>query len=154
MFIKAYNQTMVNKEQLVSDTNDLITLLTETSELDDKIAKLQAELDVVSELVSKMVRENSIKAQNQTEYEAKYYELAKKYEKTNNELNGYKEESTYRKGQILKLQIFIDNILKSKEILIEWDSIVWNILVLSATVHKDGSITFKFNNGTEIRIKK
>ncbi len=154
MFIKAYNQAMVDREQLVSDTNDLITLLTDTTELDGKIAKLQADMDVIGELVSKIVRENSIKVQNQDEYEAKYNELAQRYEKTNAEINGYKEERNYRKGQILKLQTFIDNILKSQEVLTEWDSAVWNILVSSAIVHKDGSITFKFNNGTEITVEK
>ncbi len=154
MFIKAYNQAMVDREQLVSDTNDLITLLTDTTELDGKIAKLQADMDVIGELVSKMVRENSIKVQNQDEYEAKYNELAQRYEKTNAEINGYKEERNYRKGQILKLQTFIDNILKSQEVFTEWDSAVWNILVSSAIVHKGGSITFKFNNGTEITVEK
>ena len=154
MFINAYNQAMVSKEQLISDTNDLIALLTDTAELDRKIAKLQAELDVIRELVGKMVRENSIRAQNQAEYEAKYNELTQRYEKTNDELSGCMEERNYRKGQILKLQTFIDNILKSQEILTEWDSAVWNILVSSGIVHKDGSISFKFNNGTEITIEK
>ena len=154
MFIKAYNQAMVSKEQLISDTNDLIALLTDTAELDGKIAKLQAELDVIRELVGKMVRENSIRAQDQAEYEAKYNELAQRYEKTNDELNGCMEERSYRKGQILKLRTFVDNILKSKEVLAEWDGTVWNILVSKAVVHKDGSITFSFNNGTEITVKK
>ncbi len=154
MFVRAYNQAMVNKEQLVSDANDLIALLTDTSELDGKIAKLEAEIEVISELVGKMVRENSTRAQNQTEYEAKYNELAERYEKANAELNGLREERGYRKGQVLKLQAFIDNILKSKEVLTEWDCTVWNILVSSGIVHKDGSITFKFNNGTEITVKR
>ena len=56
--------------------DDIKELLTDTTELDDKIVKLQAELEIISELVSKMVRENSIKAQNQAEYETKYNELA------------------------------------------------------------------------------
>ena len=132
----------------------LTALLTDTAELDGKITRLQTELDVIRELVGKIVRENSIRAQDQAEYETKYNELTQRYEKTNDELSGFIEERSYRKGQILKLQTFADNILKSKEILAEWDGTIWNILVSKAVVHKDGSITFSFNNGTEITIEK
>ena len=55
------------------------------------------------------------------------------------------------KVQALNLKSFISNFKRVDDKLSEWNELVWMLLVKSAVVHKDTSITFKFNNGEEIK---
>lgn len=48
---------MVNKEQVINDANEVTKALTDTSQIDNAINETQSELEVISELVRKLVRE-------------------------------------------------------------------------------------------------
>ena len=48
------------------------------------------------------------------------------------------------------MKAFIKNLSKSEDKITEWNDSIWMLLVDSATVHRDSSITFKFTNGNEI----
>lgn len=43
--------------------------------------------------------------------------------------------------------------LKKGEAQFEWDETIFNFTLEKAVVHKDKSITFKFNSGYEVTIK-
>ena len=81
MFVNAYNDMMKNKSQLIEDIQEVITLLTNTIELDIKIASQRNEIDVISELIKKIVTENARKKQDQEDYNKRYSELVKRYDK-------------------------------------------------------------------------
>ena len=63
MFVRAYNETMKDKASVIEDTEVVIEMLTNTDEVDRRIASLTSEIDIVSELVKKLIRENSSTAQ-------------------------------------------------------------------------------------------
>ena len=50
------------------------------------------------------------------------------------------------------MSLFIRTLKKQPDILEEWDDTIWTMMVEKAIVHKDGSITFVFYNGTEIKV--
>ena len=50
-FIKAYNQVMVNKEQVINDANEVIKALTDTSLIDNAISETESKLEIITELV-------------------------------------------------------------------------------------------------------
>lgn len=62
---------MVNKEQIINDANEAIKALTDTSQIDNAINESESELEVISELVRKLVRENASHSQNQDDYTKK-----------------------------------------------------------------------------------
>lgn len=66
---------MVNKEQVINDANEVIKALTDTTLIDNAINETESELEVISELVRKLVRENASHSQNQNDYTKKYKEL-------------------------------------------------------------------------------
>lgn len=74
---------MVNKEQIINDANEAIKALTDTSQIDNAINESESELEVISELVRKLVRENASHSQNQDDYTKKYKELEARYDKAN-----------------------------------------------------------------------
>lgn len=152
MFIRAYNETMKDKTKVIEDTEAVIAMLTNTDEIDKRIASLTSEIEIVSELVKKLIRENSSAAQSQEDYQTKYNELSSRYDKTKKALEKAMKDKTHKQGQGIKLQSFLES-LKQKECIIDqWDEELWMIMVEKAIVHRDKSITFKFYNGIEIII--
>ncbi len=48
------------------------------------------------------------------------------------------------------MKTFVKNLISSPKHLSDWDERIWRLLVESATVHIDSTITFKLKNGKEI----
>lgn len=87
MFIRAYNEIMKDKTKVIEDTEAVIAMLTNTDEIDKRIALLTSEIEIVSELVKKLVRENSSAAQSQDDYQIKYNELSSRHDKNKKLVN-------------------------------------------------------------------
>jgi site-specific DNA recombinase len=56
-----------------------------------------------------------------------------------------------KKVQAVNLKSFISNLKCIDDKLSEWNEPIWMLLHKGAVVHRDKSITFKLNNGKEIR---
>ncbi|MBN2605126.1 MAG: hypothetical protein JXR62_04795, partial [Bacilli bacterium] len=107
---------------------------------------------VISELVNKLVKENAKTSNDLDDYNKKYEELSSRYDKL---IEKHKEMIRLRsdkQGQALKMKSFIENFNQLEDILNEWDERVWMLLVESATVHRNSSITFQFQNGKETTV--
>ena len=153
LFIRAYNELLISKMHFIEDSYEILKLLTDTSELDATIEEQSTEMDVVGQLVDKLVKDNCNKAQNQEEYIRKYNELTKRFDSAKDKVENAKNEKAYRKGQALRINQFIERLKSTNELLIEWDDELWNFMIDQAIVNRDESITFKFKNGTEINEK-
>lgn len=151
-FIKAYNQAMMNKQQMIEDTNDLISLLTDTTAIDKTIVELTSEIEIISGLVQKMVKENSKTIQDQEEFKKKYDALVKRYDAVKINLDKATLDKQYKLGQKTNLEFFIKDIEKADGVITTWQDSIWMLMVESARVHRNGAITFKFKNGTEVRV--
>ena len=143
---------MVDREQMIADSLEVKDLLTDTTELDADIERLQRELDEISSQVSALVNENAQSAQDQQAYAERYDKLSQKYEATRLAYNKVIETRNYRQAQALQLDAFISVIKKADIILSEWSMDIWNVLVESGTVHRNLTITFKFKNGKKITV--
>lgn len=152
-FIQAYNEVMQDKNRLIQDTNEIIALLTDTTELDNEIASINDEIVVITELVNKLVKENSKTSDTLSDYGKKYEELTKRYEKAKIKLDELIQEKFYKKGQAIKMNSFIANLINSEDILTFWNDRIWMLMVESAVVHRNGSITFEFYNGKDIEVE-
>ena len=152
LFIRAYNIIMSDRDRLINDTQEVIELLTNTAELDDKITSLNTELDIVSEMVRQMVNQNSKVLQSQVEYQKKYNDLATRYNKIKAKLDDCINERAYKLGQSTKLNLFLKRLEDAEIMLNEWEDEIWFLMINKAIVHKDKSITFIFLNGKEVRV--
>jgi len=150
-FIQAYNIVMEDKERMIQDSNEVIELLTNTTKIDDEISNINDELIITSELVNKLVKENSKTSISLADYNKKYEELSNRYERLKGRLEELLNIKSEKKGQAHKMKSFQSNVTQSKDELVDWNENVWMLMVDSAVVHKDTSITFKFNNRKEIK---
>lgn len=153
LFIKAYNVLMLDREQLVDDCLDVKRLLTDTSQEDIEIERLGEELESIAEQVEQMLRTNASKQQDQEEYSKHFDELCGMYDQVKVSYDKTVAERQVKLAKATQLDAFIAYIQKSETVITEWSSDIWNVLVESGTVHRDGSITFKFKNGKQIRVQ-
>ena len=77
------------------------------------MVELKNEMDIVSELSSKMIAENMHKLQSQEEYAKKYEELLKRYEKVNIEFGKLKDKKLHKISLLQKFESFIRNLKKA-----------------------------------------
>ena len=152
MFLKAYNQLMGDRDRVIEDCEEMRALVFDCTELDNKIATLNEEIEVIAGLVDQCVRENATTTQSQDEYADKYNRLVKRYEKAVEKLKVAQAERESKLERERELRIFI-SVLKEQPLVLEkWSDDLWVSLVESGTVHKDGSITFLFKNGASIHV--
>lgn len=151
-FIKAYNQLLIDKERVINDAKEIINLLTDTTEIDVKIVECENELEIVSELVKKLVRDNSNQEQSQNDYAKKYEELETRYNKARKLHDELVEEKEIKTGKMKTLNSYLAVFENSSSGLDEWDNNIWMTALENATVNRDGTITFNFIVGKSIKI--
>ena len=87
----------------------------------------------------------------QDDYNKNYGELIKRYERMKGKYENLIKSRNIKNTQALNLKSFVANLKRVDDKLEEWKENIWTLLVSSAIVHRDTSITFKLNNGKEIR---
>ena len=107
-FMEAYNFVMCDKKQVIEDTLVVIELLTDTTDLDTEIAKLQEKIERISSDVSLMVRENARTQQDQIKFAARYEELTKEYETQKAALEKAVKEKAYKTGKATKMRAYLE----------------------------------------------
>jgi hypothetical protein len=85
------------------------------------------------------------------EYNKKYDELTSRYEGTKEKQEELIRTRSNKKAQALNMKSFLTNLNQLDNELVDWNENIWMLMIESAVVHRDSSITFKFHNGNEIR---
>ena len=149
-FISAYNSMISDKAPYLLACETAKAVLTDTATIDAEMDELLREMEVVAGLTKKCIEENSSTAQDQAEYTARYNGYVERYEKAKeryDELAGLREESLTKADVIGR---FMETLSEREELLTEFDRLLWLTVVEYATVGRDGTVTFRFNDGTEI----
>ena len=152
-FIEAYNKMMVDKEQVLEDAEEIIALLTDTSEIDSRITESESEMEVVSELVKNLIRENAAKGQDQKDYSKKYNELEIRYQKAKERHDGLVEEKSMKQAKAIAMKSYLARLKDAEQVIDAWDDSLWMTVLEKAVVNRDGTITFHFTIGKNITLK-
>ena len=149
-FVRAMNGMIEDKDDLISEYKQISRRLTDHAALDFE-AKLQTEeVDVLTELIRRCVAENATTPQDQEAYLERYGGLKARYEAATQQLKQIEDQRTERKQRRQKMLEFIRMLENSDGLLIEFDEGLWNATVEKVTVMVDGSMVFKWRNGTEL----
>lgn len=152
LFVKAYNQMMEKRTQIIGDCETMRRALTDFKALDADIEQLIEETQVVAELIKTIVKENAATAQSQEAYIKKYESLIKRYEAASAELERLQNLRPFRSQKDKAMALYIRNLRKQPTVLREWNDTIWTVMVERAVVHRNGEVTFVFKNGAEMRI--
>lgn len=149
-FMKAYDLIGENRTAASETCDMIIKDLKDTKAIDDEVRELSADLDIVAEKASRMVNENASKAQSQEEYEKKYNVLCQKFDSIKSRIAELANEKTKRTVKAQSVIDFKKCLEKDNKIIGCWNQALWNSSVDEALVHADGTIEFRFYNGTSI----
>ena len=86
------------------------------------------------------------------EFEIKQDAYAKRLEGMEARRTELLTQRAERQTKAKAIDRFIGMLKKRKDLLTKFDSVLWLTSIENATVHRDGSMTFRFNSGTEITI--
>ena len=146
------SKSVFGKQQVINDTLAANEMLMGTDELDIEITERQARIEEISKAVALMVRENARTVQDQLAFAKRYEELTQQYELEKDTLDKAVKEKAYKTGEATKMQAYLEAMKQADDYLEEWSVETWILMVETATVNRDKTITFKFVNGKEVRV--
>ena len=145
-FVKAFNNLIGNKEEIIKECRSIVLNLTDTESIDREILKLKEECSVIVELMKSLINENARKPMDQNTYNQKYNFYAERFETTKNKLNKSEDKKQDLISRKNKIQMFINNLKLQGQIISEFDEVLWCSMVEKAVVNVDGRLRFIFKN--------
>lgn len=150
VFVRAVNQLIKNKDEILSNIILLKRRLVDTTDLEKKRNALELNLNQLAGQVQQLISENACMTQNQMEYNRKYSELTNHYEKVKIKYDQICDTMKQRTSRGQQLERFIENLQKQEFISI-FDKRLWCSLVDFITVNEKDDIWVTFKDGTEIK---
>ncbi len=148
-FVRAMNDMIEDKDDLISEYKQIIRLLTDHVALDLEAKQQTEEADIVAELIRKCVAENAASPQDQEAYLERYQGLKARYETATQRLKQIEDQRTERKQRRQKMLEFIRMLEHADGLLTEFDEGLWNATLETVTIQLDGRMAFRWRNGME-----
>lgn len=151
MFIKAYNELISEKKEVIANAEIIRKTLCTTDALLTEKQGLEDEILVLVEMTQNLVAENARVAQDQEEYQKRYDSLVQRYETAKKKYDELTEKIEQKEARGERILQFI-KILKGQDgIITEFDDALWGSMVEFVTIGKAScSVTFK--DGTEVQV--
>ena len=148
--MKAANQLISNKDEILSNITLLKEKLTDTEALEMERDRISTDLNLLADKVQQLIAENARVAQDQDDYGRNYNELVSRYEAVKKQYDKNCEAIQYRKARSRQMDSFIKE-LQEQEFIKEFDERLWGSLVDFITVYSKDDIRVTFKDGTEIK---
>lgn len=150
LFVKAANQLIEIKDEVIRNFEEAKELLFKTEELALEQEKLEDTLNQLADEINALINENARIAIDQAEYERNYNALVKKFDETEGRLAKVKEEISMRQGKQEQVEMFLKD-LESADLIDESDETLFNRLVEVIEVGQE-EVTVIFKDGSEVTI--
>ena len=150
IFVRAVNQLIKNKDEILSNIILLKIRLVDTTDLEKKRNALEFNMNLLAERVQQLISENACLTQDQVQYNQEYSELVNRYEKIKIKYDQICDTMKQRTSRGQQLERFIENLQKQEFISI-FDKRLWCSLVDFITVNEKDNIWVTFKDGTEIK---
>ncbi|HEN4544006.1 TPA: recombinase family protein [Streptococcus agalactiae] len=150
-FVTAINKVIVNRDEIIGNLEILLEI-SGTDALEQQMKELENEVEVVSQIILKLVTDNAMKPQDQDVYQEKYRNWVCRYNSllTNQESmeKQYLEKSKKNKD----LQEFINILKRQVDLISGFDELLWYTTVQAITIDSEKRVSFSFKNDTVIVI--
>ena len=152
LFIKAANQVLVDREQIIEDCELIRQRLSDTTAQDAESTELHGELQVTAELIRRLVDQNANSALDQTAYQNKYAALATRYQEAADRMKKIEEQCQERKAKGDEINAFIAALMDADSVIMEFDENLWNALVEQVEIRSDEVASFITRDGNRKQI--
>ena len=147
-FVKAINEVLHRKEEVVNACRDAVALLADTSGLDAERDKAKQHADELLCAMQGMVRENARTTQDQAVYDEKFAAITARYQQANDQLRDVDNRLLERRARCDRLNAYMDA-LDVEAPAESFDEGLWNATVETLTVMDDGKLVFRWKDGNE-----
>ena len=152
-FIIAFNQLLGEKEQYIAHFKELLPLLADTGNLEQKLDDLTAQQVEMQSKLRLCITENARQVQDQAAYNRQYSELRTACEEIEAAIAQTNKDILAQLGRKEQIRRCLNELRRYGDILAEFDLDLWNILAELVTVSADETLIFRFHDGTEIPVK-
>ena len=150
LFMRAFSKLLTDRTALIEDCELMCKTLLNHKEIEIKSNKLLEEMNVVSELVKKLIDANSDTPMNQDDYIEKYDSYTNRFNKAKEQYTKLQKTMEQRRLKADVIKGFICDISELDNLHIGFNERLWNSVIDIVTVYEDERIVFKFKNGIEI----
>lgn len=151
-FVEAFDRLLGDKERHISRFEELLPLLADTSALESQLADLEKQHTKALDNLRAYMEENTRHVQDQVEYNQRFSEMDAVCSDLESQIKAVKQQILAQQGRKEQIRRCLDELRKSGDILEEFNLDLWNALVESVTVGADGTLKFRFRDGTEIPV--
>ena len=149
-FILAFNILFDEKDEIIANCEMVARMLSDTTDIDEKKAALLQELEVIAELIQKLIQENATTAQDQNEYLARYNGYVERYESAAEKLKTLEQDILVRQARADGFADFLRIFKGVESKLLDFDEKLWVLTIDKVKVMTDGTLHFIFQNGADI----
>lgn len=151
-FVIAFNTLFDDKEEIIANCEMAARILTDTTEIELERDSQMRELEIISELIRKLVQENAAAAHDQSEYLNTYNGYVYRYNQATQKLKELEEQALVKKGKADAFADFISALRQTEKQLIDFDDTTWTLTIDQVRIASDGSACFVFQNGSKITV--
>lgn len=150
-FVKAYSIFLEERDEIIQNTELVISRLTDSTEQEAQKKELEQEIAILVDMVQNCVAENARIAIDQDKYQERYNGLVERYEAAKTKHESICGEIGSRSARAQVLGQFLKR-LKEDGAVTEFDSVLWSDMVDFVTVDSKKQMVFTFKNGAEITV--
>lgn len=149
-FITAVNQLLGNKAEHIARFEELLPLLADNSALEADLDSLEAKLSTLMDQQRSYMRENTRILQDQEEYNRRFAEMDAECKAVEEQITAIKEQILENTGRKELIRRCLEQLKLHGDLVTEFDTELWGILVESVTIFADSTLTFLFRDETTI----
>jgi len=149
-FLVAVNKLLGKKDEILANCEFIQNRFSDCTDIEAELEQIEHEVELVVQLAQQCIEKNSRKVQNQEEYLQDYNRYVARHKELTNRADELRKQRQERLFRADGFNWFIKTMRRLGDAVTEFDDKHWQILLETATVHADGTITFKFHNGVEI----
>lgn len=131
---------------------EIVTTLTDTSDLDTELKNLQNESEVLVGLIQKIISENAKTAMDQEEYNRRYDAYSEQFGAARRRMAEIEDIRQERNAKRTRIQLFMERLKVQSDIVEQFDEELWYSTVDYMTVYEDGRLVFTFRDGRQVEI--
>jgi len=147
-FVTMFNETIENRDEIIDTMSSIITSISDTTKVDERIAKLESKLASSAEHIRSWVAENAHQAMNQGEYEAEYQNRTSEYQTIAGKLTAAENERTLIISKRKEAQTALNILRENKTPITDFDESLFLGLIENVTVTTDKKLIFNFKDGS------
>ena len=151
-FIKAINSLTADKEEVTENIKLVQETLCNVDELKSEKQELQNELETLVEQIQEMIDRNAKVVQNQEDYQKQYNQLVVNYNLKKGRYDELEILMAKRQAKFEKLNVFIQSLEQTDDIVKDFDPSMWGSLVEYLEVDKEKEVIVVFKDGTQVEI--